>query len=568
MQSLLLHRASALILGLFLLLCDSGTRAAENYPSFLPTQYQRYFVRYVDGRTLTEQMLNRINMTVKDYGRGFALIAGISKYPNLKGNGADLAPAAEDIRKLVNYLTTYEKFEEIVVLKDSDVTEANLGFFLERYFPARLRQFPRSRFLFAYSGHGITKSNNGYILTTESRDFEDTFNSIPMATMRAMLQQTVNSGFHVLALINACYGGDFLLSFGDKRFIPKYPGAHVITAGGANELTWHDPTIGSGSVFFESFFSALDGGASKAEIVTVGELSAYLTKQVQFATDQNQNPRPGDLIRGGSAGGFFFFNRSPLVEQGVLPPWDGNRGVPFGEPNQNAGELAAGQTPRNPRDGKDSALPQAMSLTTPPANPSAPASVQPPTRKPELSGADIRRQAPPLFGIKGRTAKTPDVGELKLPPTQPTMSRFWGFRVAANGEEPQKLMKVSVFSQSERLTASVLYELRESSSPRLSFAQYGEIDSAVTHVMNVGAQISFGGNASCHVLQIVTLSYEIHHLSEDGKGDVIGNVPESGCMDGKNQDQVSALQDASVRKAVQKITANASQLLYRSEVKP
>jgi hypothetical protein len=111
------------------------------------------------------------------------------------------------------------------------------GFFLEKYFPRRLRQFPRSRFLFAYSGHGTTVNNKGYILTTEARDFADTYDSIPMATLRVMFQEVVDSGFHVLALINACYSGDFLRrSFGgDKHFIPKNPGAHAITAGGSNE---------------------------------------------------------------------------------------------------------------------------------------------------------------------------------------------------------------------------------------------------------------------------------------------------------------------------------------------
>jgi hypothetical protein len=158
-----------------------------------------------------------------------------------------------------------------------------------------------------------------------------------------MFQPVVDSGFHVLALINACYSGDFLkLSFGGKRFIPKYPGAHAITAGGTNELTWHDGTIGSGSVFFETLYAALDGRAGRDGIVTVNDLFAYLQREVQISTDQQQNPRPGDLRRGGSSGGFFFFNRSPLVERGILPAWDADKGVPFGpEPG------AAGAPPKD-----------------------------------------------------------------------------------------------------------------------------------------------------------------------------------------------------------------------------
>ncbi len=321
----------ALAVSALLLFAGQFARAADRFPDYVSTQYQRYFARFVDDRTLPEQMLNAVHMTSREYGRGFALIAGISKYPSIGGAAGDLAPAGEDVRKLVNYLTTYEKFDEIVVLKDADVTEANLSFFLQRYFPRRLQQFPHSRFLFAYSGHGATVNGKGYILTAEAHDFTDTFNSIPMATLRAMFQQVVDSGFHVLALINACYSGDFLKrSFGDARFIPKYPGAHAITAGGSNERTWHDPTVGSGSVFFEKLYPALDGRIGRDGIVTVDDLAAYLRREVQISTEQQQNPLPGDLSRDGSLGGFFFFNRRPLVEKSVLPAWDTARGLPFG----------------------------------------------------------------------------------------------------------------------------------------------------------------------------------------------------------------------------------------------
>jgi tetratricopeptide (TPR) repeat protein len=310
---------------------QSGDALADKFPEYLATQYQPYFARYVDNRTLSEQMLNAVRLTSKDYGRGFALIAGVSKYPNMT-DAKDLVPASEDVRKLVNYLVTYEKFDEVVVLKDADVTDANLIYFLQRYFPRRLQEFPRSRFLFAYSGHGATVNNRGYLLTSEARNLSDAYNGIPMNTVRAMFQQVVDSGFHVLALINACYSGDFLRrSFGgERRFIPKYGGAHAITAGGTGELTWHDGSIGTGSVFFEKFFAALDGRAGRDGVVTVDELSAYLRREVQISTDQQQNPLPGDLSRDGSLGGFFFFNRRPLIEAKVLPDWDSAKGLPFG----------------------------------------------------------------------------------------------------------------------------------------------------------------------------------------------------------------------------------------------
>jgi hypothetical protein len=112
-----------------LLLGVQAAPAVDKYPDFLPSQYQRYFARFVDNRTLPERMLNAVSITSQEYGRGFALIAGIAKYPFMSGAGRDLEPAGEDIRKLANYLTEFEKLDEIVVLKDADVTEANLSFF-------------------------------------------------------------------------------------------------------------------------------------------------------------------------------------------------------------------------------------------------------------------------------------------------------------------------------------------------------------------------------------------------------------------------------------------------------
>jgi Caspase domain len=328
------QRPSFPVLAIFMALFLVGpvSAVAQTFPDYLPARYRPFFNQFVDARSLPEQMLNVAGLTSKEYGHGFALIAGVSRYPRITGPAGNLVPAAEDIRKLQSYLKYYEKIDEIVVLTDEEMTADNLYFFLARYFPRRLREFPRSRFLFAYSGHGMTENGKGFLLTSEAVSLSDTFNAIPMTTVRAEFQQVIDAGFHVLALINACYSGDFIKrSFGDdKHFIPRYGGAHAITAGGTKELTWHDASVGTGSVFFEKFFAALDGRAGRGGIVTVDDLAAYLRREVQISTEQNQNPLPGDLSRDGSLGGFFFFNRRPLVEEKVLQRWDQTKGVPYG----------------------------------------------------------------------------------------------------------------------------------------------------------------------------------------------------------------------------------------------
>jgi Caspase domain len=348
--------------------------AAQNFPRYLPHQYKRFFTHFTDTRSLPERMLNIAGLTSKEYGHGFALIAGVSNYPRMAGQDRILKPAAEDLRKLRSYLIEIEKFEEVVVLDNDDVSPENLYFFLVKYFPRRLKEFPGSRFLFAYSGHGFSENEKGYLLTSQAEHLEDTNNSIHMSTVRSYFQHDVESGFHVLAMINACHSGEFIKRpFGNeaKRLIPRNPGAHAITAGGSKERTWHDASVGSGSIFFEKFFAALDGRSGDGPIVTVDDLVAYLRREIRISTDQTQNPLSGDLSRDGSLGGMFFFNRRPLVERKELPNWNSAKGVPFG-----GYEAAAGVTAPCALDPNQSSCigpaPGAATKRPPTASPAAP----------------------------------------------------------------------------------------------------------------------------------------------------------------------------------------------------
>ena len=138
-------RSACFLLFLFSLFVN--TVSAQSRPQ-VSKDYQKFFIHYVDDRSISEKALNLVNLTCKTVGRSFALIAGVSRYPNMPLIDRELKPAAEDIKNLQEYLKTYEFFDEIVVLKDGDVTLENLQFFLQTYFSERLKKFPKSRFLF------------------------------------------------------------------------------------------------------------------------------------------------------------------------------------------------------------------------------------------------------------------------------------------------------------------------------------------------------------------------------------------------------------------------------------
>ena len=309
---------------------------AQDQPQ-VPQQYKRLFVHYVDQRSITERGLNLIGLTANDVGRSFAIVAGVSHYPRLPVGQRELRPAEVDRQKLVAYLQNEELFDEIVVLWDEDMTASNLNYFLKEYFPNRLKKFPKSRFLFAYSGHGFLQGDKGYVLTNGALSFDDLNDAIDLATIRNELNYDVSAGYQILALINSCYGGAFLTrtSFGNV-YLPRHSGAHAITSGASNEKSWSDSTVGAGSVFFEKLIAGLGGAADRIPdggdgIVTVSELYAYLRQEVEVSTDQQQNPQLGDLSTAQSEGEFFFLNRRRQVNAQLIPPWNPTQRISIGD---------------------------------------------------------------------------------------------------------------------------------------------------------------------------------------------------------------------------------------------
>lgn len=324
-------RAGPVLAGLLLCLLCAGEASAN--PS-LPREYSDRFAAFDKRQQLFEQLLRQVGLTSGDVGRSFALVIGVSRYPELQDASKDLPPAAVDVAQLVAYLKEYEKFEEIVVLQNGHFSEETLRYFLRDYFPGRMRQFPKSRFLFAFSGHGT--SETGHLLFPAARHLKDAARGLALDQLHLYLQESVKAAHHSLVLINSCYSGAFRQQPYGGGMIPQQPGAHAITAGGSREKAWGSHA--GGSIFFEKLIQGLGGDADTLPvrggvhgdgIVTVEELFAYLKTEVQISTDQRQNPQLGSLRRD-SPGSFFFFNRNRPVRQGWLAEWIPGKWIPFG----------------------------------------------------------------------------------------------------------------------------------------------------------------------------------------------------------------------------------------------
>lgn len=280
------------------------------YSQNVPKKYRYYFKQYnLDQETYWDRILRLTNFKNDIVGRSYALVAGIDYYPNMLASSRYLTPAGEDIKKLVTYLKEEQNFDEIIVLKNTAVNPENLRYFLYQYLPEQIKGKKKTRFLFAYSGHGMTLSKRGYLLTSNARSLSDRKNSINLSTVKGYMDEIISVSHYNLALINSCYSGSFIYrkTFGDN-FIPKGKGAHAITAGTSNQLTQAISKHGDGSIFFEKFLEGVKGKADYdgTGVVTVTEIYNHIHTEVSNITNQTQVPQLGDFSLQGSAGQFFF----------------------------------------------------------------------------------------------------------------------------------------------------------------------------------------------------------------------------------------------------------------------
>lgn len=314
---------------LFLYLLISNVNAQNVLP-----QYEKYFYKYEDDISTIESALNLIDVSSRDVGYSVALIAGVWKYPQARDFNRDLNEARIDVDNLKRHFDQYEYFNEIIVLENEHVSYENLNYFLNYYIPTRVNS-PKSRFLFAYSGHGVQDERDGYILTSKATQINEKLNRINLNVIKSHIDEVVKKAHHTLVLINSCYSGSFIpRTFGNNvAMIPKERGAHVITAGSAGQLTYGHGNENDGSDFFEIVLDGLNKKADstptyKSEsgnyirgdgIITTDELHTFLLGEFRRkGLDDKQIPQSGDIARKQSRGSFYFLRPGVKVIKGAI----------------------------------------------------------------------------------------------------------------------------------------------------------------------------------------------------------------------------------------------------------
>lgn len=310
----------------------------------------RFFKRFTpDGTATDERISKNLHLKPGEKARSIALVLGISQYKN-----PDFTiPAAQfDIEHLKKFLIENQKFDEVIVIENADATVENIRYFLRTYILRRTNLYEgHVRFLFAYTGHGVPvsfpygdpeepdakKPSVGLALAAieSASDYQNIYG---LNELRPLLADIAKNAFHVLALINACYGGDLFTEGAEGGHPDTFfePGGRALTAGPEDLETQAAPD-GNGSLFFNTIIQGIETGDADHEatlaayspspspfkgIVRLGVLSSYVSTQMirQFGLEKPQLTSIGNLqpwlgvvepFNVQARGGFFFPAPSP-----------------------------------------------------------------------------------------------------------------------------------------------------------------------------------------------------------------------------------------------------------------
>ncbi len=301
----------------------------------------QFFKHYNAAPTkLDSRIAARIDARADQGVRSIALIVGIDTYKNLPAQKQQLEPAKVDVANLQQFFTVDQKFDEVIVLANEHATKANIEYFLGDYIPqAGVQSQSKARFVFAYSGHGIDDSNTSkaVFLLANAKSPTDLANSYRMNDLRDRLGTIATNYFHVLALINACYGGNVFAyqnGGGGSLNTTEQPGAYAMTASSDRNTSASLGGVGDGSVFFDRLIAGVRSGDAdrgylrimdangklyqQGGIVRLGALNTYIDTEVEIINSKHSLSLDktwiGPIQQGHARGGFFFISPVKLAQ--------------------------------------------------------------------------------------------------------------------------------------------------------------------------------------------------------------------------------------------------------------
>jgi lysozyme len=267
----------------------------------------KFFAAYKDddSPSIDPRVMAGLKVTSGQLVRTIGIIVGISNYPYMKD--VDVRGAAHDVQNLKNFLIENQGFDEVIVLENRDATRSNIDYFLRIYASKKGEQYGgRARLVFAYSGHGtqIANSTTTALVLSAAKTSADINNLIELSELGEAFRSVAKHYYHVLALINACYGGS-LFKWGQNAANPwvrDESGAYAVTAGLDDDLVYSLGGPNDGSIFFDSLIAGVKSGAAddgfpaltdysgnaqRGGVVSLGSLVRYMSLRV---AELNRSP--------------------------------------------------------------------------------------------------------------------------------------------------------------------------------------------------------------------------------------------------------------------------------------
>lgn len=288
---------------------------------------QEDFSRFVlrkkkENESFLEKAMQSMNaFTQVPFDKSYAIIIAIGEYDYLP----PLEAPKFDAEKMKNFLLNTGEYDEIIVLQNSDANFENIRYFMQTYFPERMKK-GRNKLLFYFTGHatqvrGYNDRTIGLLQLKEATNGlnENTINMSEIETWANLIPHAT----HMLFLLDCCFSGlagtqvkgydtslnPLELANGNARY--------MMAAGRADEVSISSLKRWGGSLFTDAVLNGLSGDADANSdgIITINELFFYVQAAVRNeakAVGRSQIPLLSNLGTAYDTGEYFFVYR-PLT---------------------------------------------------------------------------------------------------------------------------------------------------------------------------------------------------------------------------------------------------------------
>jgi tetratricopeptide (TPR) repeat protein len=245
----------------------------------------------VEGAPATRDTVARVIVP-----RSYAVIVGVSRYPNLPAN-QQLQFAERDAQSIYTVLISPEggnfKAENVHVLTGEKATLAALRREIDEWLPSVARE--DDRVLIYFGGHGFMYQGKGYLAPFDIDPNNIASTGFAMDELAAAVGSKIRAKYKIL-LTDACHSG--AISPEDTQSLNRSladvnQSLFSLTASRDRERSFESPDLEGGhGVFTYYVVKGLEGAADTSHdgIVTADELADYVHTNVREATGGKQNP--------------------------------------------------------------------------------------------------------------------------------------------------------------------------------------------------------------------------------------------------------------------------------------